>query len=121
MAALLASVVAPAAAGDDPQPQKKKEPPAKQFLVFGTVFDERGLAFPGAEIRIRRAGEKKARWQARSDSRGEFGIRLPLHAEYELELAAKGFESESRKIDARTGQREDLVFRLKPAPKGDKK
>lgn len=102
------------------EPQKKKQPLAEQFLAFGTVFDERGFVFQGAEIRVRRAGEKKVRWRAYSDRRGEFGIRFPTGEEYELAVVAKGYAEESRKIDARTGQREDLVFRLRPA-KGKEK
>lgn len=122
VAVLLLGVAGPAAAGDDPKPQKKKKQPlAEQFLVFGTVFDDRGFLFPGARIRIRREGEKKVRGEATSDRRGEFGIRVPTGEEYELEVEAKGFKKETRKIDARNGQRHDLVFRLEPAPKGGKK
>ena len=121
VAVLLLGVAAPAAAGDDPKPKQKKQPLAEQFLVFGTVFDDRGFLFPGARIRIRRAGEKKIRGEAWSDRRGEFGIRVPTGAEYEVELTAKGFQTESRKVDARDSRREDIVFRLTPASKGEKK
>lgn len=119
--ALLLGVGCAAASGAPQKPQKKKQPLAEQFLVFGTVFDARGFAFSGAEIRIRRAAEKKVRWRAWSDRRGEFGIRIPTGEEYELVATAKGFNPETRKIDARAGQREDLFFKLQPAPKEGKK
>ncbi len=120
--ALLVGWVSAAASGiPDDKPKKKKQPIAEQFLVFGTVFDARGFAYHGAEIRIRRAGEKKVAGEATSDSRGEFGIRVPTGAEYDLSVQAKGFHPETRKIDARARQREDLVIRLQPAVKGEKK
>lgn len=112
-----ALLLAGAAASGAPE---KKPPLAKQFLAFGTVFDERGFALPGAEIRVRRARERKVRWRAWSDARGEFGLRFPTGEEYELKVVAKGYGEESRRIDARTGVREDLVFRMQPSPKGKK-
>jgi len=47
--------------------KEKKKAWANQFLLFGTVFTEQGFALPGCEIRVRRAGERKVRWEARSD------------------------------------------------------
>ena len=103
---------------DDSKRKKKQKPPPPAFLVFGTVFDERGFARSGAQIRIRRAGERKWRWNTLSDRRGEFAVRVPPGAEYELMLRAKGYQEATRKIDARSGNRLDLVFRLVPAAGG---
>lgn len=101
---------------------KKKKPSfADLFLVFGTVFDERGFALPGAEVRVRRAAEKKFRWRQYSDRRGEFGVRVPPGAEYEMNVRAKGYREQTRKIDARASNREDVVLRMQPAPKEKKK
>ncbi len=105
------------AAGD----QGKKSAHENDFLVFGTVFTEAGLALPGAEVRVRRASERKTRWEARSDRRGEFAVRVPRGAEYELSVSAAGRRAETRRIDARTGSREDLVFRLAPTSGGKPK
>ncbi len=105
------------AAGD----QGKKSAHKDDFLVFGTVFTEVGLALPGAEVRVRRAGERKTRWEARSDRRGEFAVRVPRGTEYEISVSAAGRRAETRKIDAKVGSREDLVFRLAPAPGGKPK
>lgn len=103
---------------DESKRKKKVKPPPPAFLLFGTVFDERGFARPGAEIRIRRAGERKWRWNTLSDRRGEFAVRVPPGGEYELMLRAKGSQEELRKIDARSRNRLDLVFRLVPTAGG---
>ncbi len=98
----------------------KKKKPAEDFLIFGTVFTEQGFALQGAKIEVRRAGEKKVRGRAVSDRRGEFGVRVPEGAEYEVTIEARGFVKDARKVDAKIGQRFDFVARLKPvagAPK----
>ena len=106
-----------AAAGD----QGKKSAHENDFLVFGTVFTEKGFAFSGAEIRVRRAGERKVRWETGSDRRGEFAVRVPRGAEYELSVRAAGYQEQTRRIDARSASREDVVFRLQPVAGGKPK
>jgi hypothetical protein len=101
--------------------QAKKSTHATDFLIFGTVFTDRGLSLPGAEIRVHRADEKKVRWEARSDRRGEFAVRVPRSAEYELAVRLKGWQDEARRIDAKAGDREDLVIRMQPAAGGKTK
>lgn len=107
------------ASANFPNPDKKKQPGA-EFLLFGTVFTQQGFALPGAEISVRRVGEKpekKPRWRASSDRRGEFAVNVPAGAEYEVTVRAPGYKDESRKVDARQGGREDMIFRMQPAPK----
>lgn len=96
--------------------QRKKDVHQEDFLLLGTVFTEQGFALSGAEIRVRRADERKGRWEARSDGRGEFVVRVPQGAEYEMSVKATGYQEQTQKIDARTGNRTDLVVRLAPAP-----
>ena len=89
------------------------------YLIRGTVFTDKALAFPGVQLRIRRAGEKKFRWEDNTSSRGEFAIRVPQGAEYEMVVHAKGFTDQARTIDARTGTGDNnVVFRMEPATKG---
>lgn len=95
--------------------QRKKSTRQQEFLVFGTVFTEQGFALAGAGIRVRRAGERKARWEARSDRRGEFAVRVPPGEEYEINIRAVSYQEQTQKVDAKTGNRADLVFRLAPA------
>jgi hypothetical protein len=47
-----------------------------------------------------------------SDLRGELGIRVKQGAEYEVTIEARGFKPETRKVDAREGNREDLTLQL---------
>lgn len=96
---------------------KKSVPP---FIVFVTVFNEQGLAFPGAEARLRRTGEKKDHWKEQSDRRGEFAMRVPPGQEYELSVSAKGYQPVTQKVDARQSNRVDLTLRLQPASKEKK-
>src|SRR4030088_2207501 len=56
---------------------KRKYSHANDFLIRGTVFTDKSLSFPAVQLRIRRAGEKKFRWEDQTNSRGEFAIRVP--------------------------------------------
>ena len=92
---------------------------ANDFLIRGTVFTEKALSFPGVQLRIRRSGEKKFRWEDRTNSRGEFAIRVPQGTQYEMVVHAKGFADQVKSIDARNGSGENnVVFRMEPAKRG---
>ena len=94
---------------------------ANDFLIRGTVFTEKALAFPDVQLRIRRSEEKKFRWEDRTNSRGEFAIRVPQGIQYQMVVHAKGFTDQIRTIDARNGAGENnVVFRMEPAKKGKK-
>jgi hypothetical protein len=103
------SIFAPAAPGSS---QNQANSHAHDFVIFATVFTEQGFALPGARVRVRRADEQKYRWEALSDRRGELGIRVKQGAEYELTIEARGFQPQTRKIDAREGDREDLTLQM---------
>ena len=92
--------------------QKQTNSHAHDFVIFATVFSEQGFALPGARARVRRADEQKFRWEAMSDRRGELGIRVKQGAEYELTVEARGFKPQTRKIDARQGDRQDLTLQM---------
>jgi hypothetical protein len=95
------------------QSSKKKYSHANDFLIRGTVFDEQALSFPGVELRIRRAGEKKFKWETFTNSRGEFAVRVPRGSDYEVLVRAKGFAEQTRAIDAKTGDYDgNVVFRM---------
>jgi hypothetical protein len=112
---MISGVIAtPARAAGQNQPSQH----ANDFLIFVSVFTQQGFSLPGAKVRVRRADEKKFRWEAMSDRRGELGVRVKQGAEYELTIEAPGFKPETRKIDAREGNREDLTFQLEPLPGG---
>lgn len=88
---------------------------AHDFVIFTTVFTDRGFTLYGARVRLRRAEEKKFRWEATSDHQGELAFRVPQDAEYEMTVEARGFKPETRKIDATQGNRADLTIRMEPA------
>jgi hypothetical protein len=47
-------------------------------LIFGTVCGSDDRPVYGVEVKIRVAGEKKARWKVSSNHLGEFEQRLPV-------------------------------------------
>jgi len=101
--------------------QKQKYSHANDFLIIGTVFDPKGYAFPGVQLRIRRSNEKKYRWDSYTNSRGEFAVRVPQGADYEMVIRAKGFADQTRAVDAKTGVSEArIVFHMESAG-GEKK
>jgi hypothetical protein len=54
--------------------------PAPYAVIFGTVWSADNRPVYGVHVKLRRAGEKKFRWEAFSDHRGEFAIRVPAAA-----------------------------------------
>jgi curli biogenesis system outer membrane secretion channel CsgG len=103
-------------------PKQKRYSHANDFLMRGTVFNEKTLALPGAELRIRRISEKKFRWETMTNSRGEFAVRVPQGANYELVLRAKGFAEQKKTVDARSGGNEErMVFRMELPANGKSK
>jgi len=101
------------------KPVKQKYSHANDYLIRGTVFTEKALSFPGVELRIRRAGEKKFRWESYTNSRGEFAVRVPQGSDYEMVVRAKGYSEQTRAIDAKTGGSvQNMVFRMQPTAGG---
>jgi len=103
------------------KPAKKKYSHANDFLIRGTVFNDKALSFPAVELRIRPAGQKKYRWETYTNSRGEFAVRVPQGLDYEMLVHAKGFSDQTRTVDAKNGGNEEtVVFRLEPTVGGKK-
>jgi hypothetical protein len=58
---------------------------ADYALIYGTVWGPDNQPVYGVNVKIRRATEKKARWQVFSDHSGEFAQRVPAgQADYVL-------------------------------------
>lgn len=97
------------------KPSKERYSHAHDFLILGTVFDPKGYAFPGVQLKIRRSSEKRFRWEEYTNSRGDFAVRVPQGLQYEMVVRAKGFGDQTRDVDAKTGVSETrLVFRMEP-------
>jgi hypothetical protein len=110
---------APATAATPGKPARKKYSHVNDYLIRGTVFTDKALSFPDVQLRIRKVGEKKFRWESYTNSRGEFAVRVPQGSDYEMVVHVKGFAEQTRTIDAKTGANEEnVVFRMQPAAGG---
>jgi hypothetical protein len=111
----------PAPGSSSSKSGKTKYSHKNDFLIRGTVFNDKALSAPGAQLRIRRAGEKKFRWESYTNSRGEFAVRVPQGSDYEMVVRMKGFAEQTRTVEAKSeANQESMVFRLQPAA-GEKK
>jgi len=69
-----------------------RKPKTKQTaVIFGTVWGPDDRGFPGIRVNIRKAGEKKTRWQVYSNRRGEFEQEVPAgKQDYVIRADVKG-------------------------------
>ena len=58
-------------------PQSKPSAKSDYALIFGTVWGPDARPVAGVPVRMRRASEKKFRWEMMSNTRGEFAQRVP--------------------------------------------
>src|SRR5205823_9156399 len=76
--------------------EKKSEKP--YALIFGTVWGPDNRPLYGVRVRIRRADDKKPRWELYSDHNGEFAQRVPAgKADYVVWADLKGYKSSGNK------------------------
>jgi len=105
---LLSTVVT----GHGAPPQTRKD----YALIFGTVWNAKNEPAYGIPIRIRRAGEKKARWEQTSDHRGEFAQRVPTGAQDYVIWAdiktGKGKAKPETKVHVDNDERVDVSLHL---------
>ncbi|MFZ2000184.1 MAG: hypothetical protein WA239_08465 [Candidatus Sulfotelmatobacter sp.] len=55
---------------------KKLKPTDPYALIFGTVWGPDDHPAYGVKVKIRRASDKKTKWELYSDHRGEFALRV---------------------------------------------
>jgi len=107
---------APPARESSTNKNKNTVPP---FVILGTVFDEKALAFPGVEVRVRLKGDKKFKWDTYTNSRGEFAVRVPEGPDYEVFVHVKHFEDVSQFVSAKSGViQQQLSIRMQLASQG---
>jgi len=115
--------VPPTANGQESSNKHHKTIPA--FLILGTVFNEQAYAFPGVQVRIRRKGEKKFRYETYTNSRGEFAVRVPDDIEYEVVVTQKKYKEQTQEVSANMADvQKRLTFKLEtvvPAKSGGSK
>ena len=122
---LLAAAILLPAPGRMGQLAADSKPSKNEYaLIFGTVWgpDERPVY--GIPVKIRRAQDKKAKWEVYSDHRGEFAQRVPPgEADYILTADLKGVKTADGKplhqvsevkVHVDYDEREDTGLHLAP-------
>ena len=72
------------------------QPPksANYALIFGTVWGPDDRPVYGVTVKIRKAGERKTRWEVHSNHLGEFEQRIPAgKQDYVLSADVSGYKS----------------------------
>jgi hypothetical protein len=112
---LLSALLAPLAlrsAAPPPPP----DTPKPYALIFGTVYAPDDRPAYGVRVKIRRALEKKARWELFSDHHGEFAQRLPAgRADYVVWADVKGPKDRPQpevKVHIENDERVDISLHL---------
>jgi hypothetical protein len=66
-------------------------------------------------VRIRRKDEKKFRWEAYTNSRGEFAVRVPPGHNYEVVTHVKNYQDQSNGVDSNVDVQQRLSIKLEPS------
>ncbi len=115
----------PKPAASAQESSNKHQSKISPFLILGTVFNEKGYAFPGVQVKIRRKGEKKTRYDLNTDYRGEFAVRVPDGIEYEVVVTQKKYKEQSQEVVANMQDvQKRLTFKLEtvaPSKSGESK
>lgn len=100
-----------------------QDPRKPYALIFGTVWGPNDRPVYGVRVKIRRADQKKAKWELYSNHQGEFAQRLPAgKADYIVWADLKGFKSMSGKelspgeqvtVHIEADERQDIGLHLK--------
>jgi hypothetical protein len=79
-----------------------QDPHKPYALIFGTVWGPDDRPVYGVKVKIRRAEQKRAKWELYSDHSGEFAQRLPAgQADYVIWADTKGIKTlNGKKLEA---------------------
>lgn len=61
------------------------------------------------------AGGKKFLWETYTNSRGEFAVRVPPGAQYEVQVHVKKYLDQAKNVDATVDVQQRLSIQLQPA------
>lgn len=92
------------------------KPSPNDCVLYATVFTEEGWLLQDADILVHPTGKKKPQWETSSDIRGEFAVRVPPVGDYEIEVKAKGYVTQTKTVTAQLGERLDMVFHMPHQP-----
>ena len=97
-------------------PAQKPDPRREYALIFGTVWAPDNKPAYGVPVKIRRADEKKARWELMSDHHGEFAQRVPPGTQDYIVWAdvkvKKGKAKPETKVHVEKDERVDISVHL---------
>jgi hypothetical protein len=104
--------------GASPRDKSGEKPYA---LIYGTVWGPDDHPLYGVKVKIRRADQKKARWELYSDHSGEFAQRVPVGpADYVVWVDLKGYKysvplrlEQDVKVHIDSDERQDIGVHLK--------
>jgi hypothetical protein len=118
LALTAAGLVAPTWAGGS-----QIDPRKPYALIFGTVWGPDQRPVHGVHVKVRRVGQKKAKWDLYSDHQGEFALRLPAaKADYVVGADLKGVKTLNGKqlhlaeevaVHIEADERQDIGLHLK--------
>jgi hypothetical protein len=95
--------------------ERRKDAAKPYALIFGTVWTPNNREAPGVRVKIRRADEKKARWELVSNSQGEFAQRVPAGAvDYVVWAETKGRKTPAAetRVHIVNDERQDIGLHL---------
>lgn len=114
-ALLLAVASIPASALNDDNNDQKQSLKKDYALIFGTVWTPESHPAQGVKVKIRRADQKKAKWELVSDRNGEFAQRVPPGtADYIVwaEVPKKKGSAAETKVHIENDERIDIGLHL---------
>jgi hypothetical protein len=115
-ALLLSALLAPLVASPPGVSSPREDPRKAYALIFGTVYAPDDRPAYGVTVKIRRAAEKKSRWELLSDHSGEFAQRLPAGpADYVVWADVKGPKDQPQpevKVHIENDERVDISLHL---------
>jgi hypothetical protein len=91
-------------------------PKSDYALIYGTVWGPDDRPVPGIRVNIRKATDKKPRWELVSDRSGEFAQRVPVGAQDYIVRAdlklPKGRPQPEVKVHIDDNERQDIGLHL---------
>lgn len=113
----LALFLAIASAGVSVRADSRQHARDPYALLFGTVYGPNDQPEYGVHIKIRRADQKRPKWEVMSDHQGEFAQRVPAgKADYIITAdvkTPKGQPKPELTIHVDNDERKDFVLHLK--------
>ena len=101
-------------------PQSAKAARKDYALIYGTVWGPDGHPVGGVTVKIRKASEKKVKWELVSDRNGEFAQRVPAGAQDYIIQAdikvPKGQAKPEISVHIDDDERKDVSLHLEALP-----